>query len=165
MECKQTFVKITTTHSMTSLVKNKSSASSLSLNPPNFSNHPNTIDFSNSKNLRTIDPGTRPAITAAAKSAGKLSSDLPASASTSNASSLLRSLSSSSPPPPPLPPPLLPLPDAPPPFPAEKTVVDVEQSNWVGVKMGAEQCLSLEEKKMKVPLRVVRVKVVIEGWL
>lgn len=154
MEMNKTLVKMTTTHSMTSLDKNKSSASNLSLNPPKLSNHRNTVDPSNSKNLRTIEPGTLPALMAAAKSAGKLSSDLPASASTSMASSLFRSLSSSSPPPSPPPPPPPPLPGNPPPFPAEEAAG--EWSKWVGGKlMGAEQLVSLEGKKVKVPLWVV----------
>lgn len=108
-EEKKTFVKIPTPHSMAILAKNKSSARSRSLNPPNCINHRNTADFSISKNLSTITAGTLPAAIAAARSFGKLSVDLPASASTAIASALFFSRSSSSPPscpsPPPPPPP------------------------------------------------------------
>ena len=107
-----------TPHSMATLARNKSSPSNLSLNPPKFNSHRNTADFSSSKNLFKIDPGTRPASTAAAKSAGNFSSGRPASARTRSASSLLRSLSSDSPSPPlPPPPPPPPPPPCPPPVP------------------------------------------------
>jgi len=114
---RKTLVKMITPLSMRSLAKNKSSASNLSLNPRNLSNHRITADCSNWKNLRIIEPGTLPAATAAAKSSGKLSSRRPSSANATIASSLLRPLSSSSsPPPPPLSPLPPPLPDELPPF-------------------------------------------------
>lgn len=129
-----------TPHSIATLARNKSSASNLSLNPPKLSNHRNTLDFSSSKNLFTIEPGTRPALTASAKSAGKYSNGLPTSARASSASSLFRSLSSDSPSPPPSPPPPLPPPPVPipPPFPDEKMAV------FIGVETGEREVKRLE---------------------
>ena len=97
---------------MKTLVRKRSSANSLSLNPLNYINHCNTDDFSNSKNLDTTVLGTLPTLIAAAKSLGKFFNDLPASASTIKVSSLFLSFAddpSSPPPPSPPPPPLLPL--------------------------------------------------------
>lgn len=109
----QTLVNIPTPHSIPTLVKKRSSASNLSLNPPKLSSHRNTADFSSSKYRWTIVPGIFPASIAAAKSFGKLSSDLPESARAMIASALFLSPASPSPPPPlppPLPPPSPPLP-------------------------------------------------------
>lgn len=134
--------------SMRSLAKNKSSASNLSLNPRNLSNHRSTTDCSIWKNLRIIEPGTLPAETAAAKSSGKLSNHRPSSASATIASSLLRSLSSSSSPPPlpqlPLPPPL---PDELPPPRCAEMAVAVVWTKCVVVKV---KILSLKGKKIRV---------------
>lgn len=142
---KGTFVKMPTPHSMATLARNKSSASNLSLNPPKFSSHRNTADFSSSNNLFTIEPGTRPASTAAAKSAGNFSSGLPASARTSSASSRFRSLSSDSPSPPPPPPPACPPPVPPPGADAKMGVVGERR----GVKRLEEECLGRRDERVK----------------
>ena len=93
---------------MKTLARKRSSANSLSLNPSNCINHRNTGDFSSSKNLDTIVPGTLPA-SIAAKSLGKFFNNLLAFASTIRASSMFLS-STNDPSSPPLPPPPLPLP-------------------------------------------------------
>lgn len=142
---KGTFVKMPTPHSMATLARNKSSASNLSLNPPKFSSHRNTADFSSSNNLFTIEPGTRPAPIAAAKSAGNFSSGLPASARTSSASSRFRSLSSDSPSPPPPPPPACPPPVPPPGADAKMGVVGERR----GVKRLEEECLGRRDERVK----------------
>lgn len=65
-----------TPHSMETLAKNRSSARSRSLNPPNWSSHRKIADFSSSRNLSTTDPGTFPACIAASRSLGRVSTGL-----------------------------------------------------------------------------------------
>ena len=154
-----------TPHSMATFVKKRSSASKRSLNPPNWSNHRNSTDFSSSKYLLTIDPGTLPASIAAAKSFGRVSTDLPASNNAITASSLFLSLSPSSllplplsslplsPPPPPLPPP------SPPPLPPPPPVLKVE---WVMVVGRLWKVVKVMREGVK--RREVVVVVVVGKW-
>ncbi|KAL0926216.1 hypothetical protein M5K25_002428 [Dendrobium thyrsiflorum] len=117
---KTTFVKIPTPHSIATLAKNKSSANSRSLKPPNCSSQRKIEDFSKSAKRYTISPGILPASIAAARSEGMLSIERPISASARIASVRFFPLDpSSSPlsPPPPPPPPELPDPKPPSPLP------------------------------------------------
>lgn len=149
----QTFVKIPTPHSMPTLVKKRSSASNLSLNPPKLSSHRRAGDFSSSKYLKIIEPGIRPASIAAAKSLGMLSNDLPVSAKAIIASDLFLSPASPlpSPPPPPLPPPLPPPPPTMPPLspPLSRVENARNEEGWNGVWIEVNLNVRVLEMKLR----------------
>lgn len=108
----QTLVKTPMPHSMPILVRKRSSARRRSLKPPKCSSHLNKGDASRSTYRRTMSPVTWPLSTAAARSAGRLSSFRPSCASTNSASPLLPAEASSPSPEPSSPPPS---PSSPPP--------------------------------------------------
>lgn len=153
---RETLVKIPTPHSIPTLVKKRSSASNLSLNPPKLSSHRKTADFSSSKYRWTIVPGIFPASIAAAKSFGKLSSDLPESARAMIASPLFLSPASPSSPPPP--PPLLLPPMSPPPPPP----LEAEKKRNEG--RGAAGCRSDKEEEKLVAVEMESDEKVRRRW-
>ena len=124
-ERRETLVKTPTPHSIATFARKRSSARRRSLNPANWSSHRKNGDFSSSRKRVTTDAGIFPAFIAAARSAGTLSNDLPASATTNKASFFLPLSSLSWPPPPPWPPcPPCPWPPWPPKDPPSGTPVE-----------------------------------------